>query len=681
MAGCEFDSNNDLTHFKILESQQLQLLQHLGVKEAANQSRKNALIIFNTITFPQNVASLIRDEKPRRDEVPAAWEIRNGQAYAEGFGTPEEVWENTRIHNPSQYNAQEAAAALLGFKLLIDGKAKAVAYPMYDKSGIRYIPVLRRIGNIIINQSNDVGKVSRDLTPVEGADVLRLFNQQHENTSRLALNDKEFPLLVLDETPVVRELQELALGRSLISDQNPFLATQSISKTPELLKQILPKISQRLVIQEEKANHTIEKIPAEKTDQIDRKSPDPISNTIKDAETIANKMVKDAVQTVISSGRFLYESKRQKKRVKKKVPKPAKEPVFKQALIKLIPRPVVAKEHLNKFRIKFRQQVRQVAGLIQPKTQEFFRKLNNPSLKKKKFEGELKSKLESLKVKLILKAREKVVVVLGKIEWKITEKKKPLLQVDKQKATLTSKNAAKREVAEEPRLVPFIKERIKPLEKIRSKARLLLRKIIEKFGLGERALGEKTNRQSEPRKKPLFTALKETVRLKLAEPMKKIVKENKLVRMIGNRVEKEKIKFGKLLLSIFCQVNLPEKALVKINKLVSPIKENWLRLIRSREIIHQPLKVRRKIRQFWFYLNIYLFSKPKKEQAKVGQEIEVKKRPQKLKRQKWSFWLWLVKAISKRRENKIPALNFPKIVSQKKILPKSGVIFVNRTIN
>ena len=626
MAGCEFNPNNDLIHFNLLETQQLEMLRDSGVKNAAEQARKNALIIFNTISFPQNVRSLVRDEIPRKDQIPAAWEIRDGQVCAEGFGSPEEVWENTRIHNPDQFNQKEKDAALLGFKLLLTGEANTVAYPMNDKNGIRYIPVLRRIGNTIINESIDVGKVNRDLTPVEGGDVLRLFQEQHSNTSHLVIKDSDFPLLVLEEPPTVTQLQELALGRSLISDKNPFLATQSISKVPELLKQALPETNQRLAKPEDKVDQIVEKISTEKPEK--------------------SKMNK------------------------------TKPPLFKKTWPNLVPSPEVVKERFTNFAIKIKEQISKTVRLLPQKVEEFAFKLKRLLPKKKHIEPNLKLKPEVVRVNFLSIVKDKAIMALTKIRrtTTITEKPKHIsAPIGKGEIFVRAKVV---KIAVKDTIMQVFREMVKPLEKIKLKIKYLIAKIIEKLSPTKKAtLIQKIHKKTELIKKPLNKALKEVIRIKLVEPMRKIVKENKLISKIVDRAERLKIKFVKLRCKIFRRGNLPEKGLVKINKLAIRIKEKSLWIVKTREIINRSLKLAyKKIKQFWFYLNRFLFRR--KSQAEVGQKNEVKKRPQKLKRQRLSFWLWLVKAISKHRENKIPALNFPKIILRKKILPKSGVIFV-----
>lgn len=236
MAGCEFNVKNDLIRFQILKSQQQQQLlktaTDLRGESLENSAERLALIIFNSVCFPQNVKSYLYGEKKRTDQLIGSWEVLPDRTvFAEGFGTPEEVWENTRIHNPSQFSEREKAAALAGFRLLVSGEADAVFYPMFDKKGVRYIPGMRRVGNTIVNISVDVGKLTGDLTYEEGGDVIRLLHRRQKN-SQIVIVDEKFPLLALKNADIdVSEVQQAALSRRLLSEQSPKLRNQAVVKT------------------------------------------------------------------------------------------------------------------------------------------------------------------------------------------------------------------------------------------------------------------------------------------------------------------------------------------------------------------------------------------------------------------------------------------------------------------
>ncbi len=218
-----YNSQHDITNFNYLLADQKVLLKSLNstlVDDQLNQqAKRRALIIFNTVSFSQNVRSIMSEAK-RDDEVLGVWEIKNGQIIAEGFGTPQQMLEHTKLHNPDAYNEQEAQTILSGFQLLLTGEAETVMYPMFHTDGTRYVPGLKRVGNTIVNVSVDVGKViGRDLTLTEGADVLRMMHNNHVEDSTLT-RDGQFPLLALKKTITTQEVQQTAVSRSLFSVDN-----------------------------------------------------------------------------------------------------------------------------------------------------------------------------------------------------------------------------------------------------------------------------------------------------------------------------------------------------------------------------------------------------------------------------------------------------------------------------
>jgi hypothetical protein len=83
-----------------------------------------------------------------------------------------------------------------------------------------------------------------------------------------------------------------------------------------------------------------------------------------------------------------------------------------------------------------------------------------------------------------------------------------------------------------------------------------------------------------------------------------------------------------------------------------------------------------RIRKFWDYLGSYKIVRFLSNPVRYANNKEVKKKTPRQEKIWLTFKLWLIKAVSMRRENKIPGLSNRKAVAQKRKLPKAGVIFV-----
>lgn len=726
MAGHEFNPQNDLNHFNILESQQLELLQAAGVKDAVRQSRKNALIIFNTVSFPQNVASLVRDEIPRKDQIPAAWEIRDGQVFAESFGTPEEVWENTRKYNPEQFNQKEKDAAMLGFKLLLTGKAKAVVYPMNDKNGIRYIPVLRRVGNTIVNESIDVGKVNRDLTTVEGGDVLRLLNGKHKESSTLVHDDKEFPLLVVDEAPTVTELQELALGRTLLTEQNPVNAVESIFNMPTRSQQTVLESNTRL----NNADVVTHRLQLNFDDSNQRTKVDEIITSKKNTsnslegniaettlllgntiEAVVSNTIKGTVKTAVQVGQFLQENRRQ--RQKQKIAKPEKvrivEPLAtrkKKTVAQFIPRLEVTKVRAEKLMVNFRKQVQKNFEFLRQKPAEIVRKLILPNRKGNQVESRSRPKHETVKTNFATKIIEKTVEVLKqvkklKLPFRKAEEARVLAKYDiskkllfmsgtpsaQVKNTISLKEKASRHIS---RLV------VEPFQKVKHKTRLWVKKAVEILRLKiKKSVPLADFRIVKAIRKPLTKILKEKIKttfhsLKFVAGLVFIERVPKFIGTSREDTIKESSRFTTFARTVIIRINNLYTLKTKLKDQTKSFKKKFDKLNKSKswgaEKILNPIKIKEKIKRpiwlllkkskkFWNYLALYIFTKPNTFMVGFKQGREGKNKPRKLESLWLSFYRWLVKVVSKRRENKILGTNMRTRVKKKK-LPKSGVIFI-----
>ncbi len=694
MAGCKFNPENELTRFNILENQQLGMLATAGIKDAAAIARKNALIIFNTITFPQNLASWLNSEVPRKDQIPAAWEVRDGQAYAEGFGTPDELWENTRIYNPEQFNEKERDAALLGFRLLINGQAKAVAYPMYDKNGIRYIPVLRRVGDTIVNESIDIGKV-RDLTTVEGGDVLRWFNNAHEATSKLAHDDAEFPLLVLEKPPTVEKLRELALGRILLTEQNPQKALESIfdlpsqsSAPPGITEPKLDFVDAVKMGQNThfdiSVHHTIEtagKTP-ERIKKIDSRAiieaVKPVANMAETLVVTGRKITQESIKTILSTSKFFYETRQQKqKKTKMEAEKaragaPISDEISKRP-IQIVSQIDKAKTRIEVWASHIKQQVKQQVEPLVQKTIEIFPKLF-PTKKKKMVEEIRNPKPETRKTSWL----KKITFNRNTQEKKLRDK--PIMQ----------------------QIQRQIREKIvKPVERIRHKTRKFLAGLKIKIIFIKKP-DVATNQEfsyinSNQRQRVI---IEYTLDKKALTRIRKIVSQSKLIKFVVFKVEQIKISFDKVrkiwqlnfqpekvpwvlkkiiiprIIGIGSQLNFRQcvgvKQFSRLRKLFSESRARFVRFYLSLVVTKHQLK---RLKSIWNHPAFVIIPHPQ------TWTVSTKEKKAKLKRSPlqeggWRlFWRWLIKAVSMRRENKIPHLNTKRINPAKKKLPQTGIIY------
>ena len=236
-----YDSKADLFHFDSLFQQQQTLLQIISPSvsetDRLQQARRRALIIFNSIVMPQNVASIFL-EKKRENEVEAKgyYEIRNGELYAEGFGTINEMFENTKKERPHLYNEEEHQAHLKAQELLISGQADMVAMPMFDTNGTRYIFTIKKeqSNGFFKASSIDISKtLGRDLTLVEGGDVVRVMGAFTQNMNCLHNNESNFPLIsIKGKIEFDIELtQRAAATRVLLSQENASMQHQSVFVT------------------------------------------------------------------------------------------------------------------------------------------------------------------------------------------------------------------------------------------------------------------------------------------------------------------------------------------------------------------------------------------------------------------------------------------------------------------
>jgi len=236
-----YDSKADLFHFNSLFQQQQTLLQIISPSvsetDRLQQARRRALIIFNSIVMPQNVASIFQ-EKKRENEVEAKgyYEIRNGELYAEGFGTINEMFENTKKERPHLYNEEEHQAHLKAQELLISGQADMVAMPMFDTNGTRYIFTIKKeqSNGFFKASSIDISKtLGRDLTLVEGGDVVRVMGAFTQNMNHLHNNESNFPLIsIKGKIEFDIELtQRAAATRVLLSHENTSMQHQSVFVT------------------------------------------------------------------------------------------------------------------------------------------------------------------------------------------------------------------------------------------------------------------------------------------------------------------------------------------------------------------------------------------------------------------------------------------------------------------
>lgn len=314
MAMHEFNPTSELIHFNYLLEEQTQLLQSttsLQGDHLKQTAKKQALIIFNTISFPENVRSIVHEESKRKDEVLGAWHIKDGQVYAEGYGTPETLFERTRTHFPELYKEEEAQTALKGFKLLASGEAEEVGYAMFHPDGNRYIARLRRVGDEIINVSVDVGKFGRDLTQTEGGDVIRLLHDRHKQNTEVLDEGNEFPLLVVKNqahTISTQEVQQVAISRSLISDVDHSKKTVSVfvpSQQSESVQE-MPYEQEKVLIGKTE-RHTVEP----------KNHPDHIRSLIQNSEALSRKALKDTRETLVAAGVVILDTLRRKRQEKK----------------------------------------------------------------------------------------------------------------------------------------------------------------------------------------------------------------------------------------------------------------------------------------------------------------------------------------------------------------------------
>lgn len=217
----------EFEHFHHLKKEQKEILATTSLFDTATLEKaahKQALILFNTVTFPQNVKSAM-GERRRDNEVFGTYEIRDGELYAEGYGTLATMLERsreyaTKYNRPDVYNPQEAQALLEAQRILVSGEAPAVAYSMFHETGTRFIPILERKGTTVVVKSIDVGKViGRDLLKSEAEDVLRLLEGRHAKNTRL-IELSGYPLLVMKKALATEEIQHIAAARALISEMD-----------------------------------------------------------------------------------------------------------------------------------------------------------------------------------------------------------------------------------------------------------------------------------------------------------------------------------------------------------------------------------------------------------------------------------------------------------------------------
>lgn len=232
MANHEFNPQSEVDHFGFLVEEQTTLLRahtSLVEDELSGVAKRNALVIFNT-TFGSNIRSLIKEHSRSEEVFGSEFTLINGKLTAEGYGTPETMLARTKAVRPELYNQEEAQAILKGVKLIESGKADAFAYSMHHDSGTRYVAFFEKVGTDTWKpRSVDIGKhIGRDLTQMEGADVIRLLHEKHGNTTRI--EEGKFPLLVICEPKEVsaKEVVETGLMRSFITSADPSKMARSL---------------------------------------------------------------------------------------------------------------------------------------------------------------------------------------------------------------------------------------------------------------------------------------------------------------------------------------------------------------------------------------------------------------------------------------------------------------------
>jgi hypothetical protein len=167
-------------------------------KELQTKAAESATILHNK-RMKMDIRSYTEEVKRQGDNV-TEWTIKDGRLYQEDYDIyMDDMLERTRRYAEESgehnlYNADEHKAMLAMEDMIVSGTADSVLYPTWHPNGVRYMPLMVREGNKVLNTYIDVSRGYRDFTTEEATSLLDTIGKRYGLQTQTS--GTEYPFLV-----------------------------------------------------------------------------------------------------------------------------------------------------------------------------------------------------------------------------------------------------------------------------------------------------------------------------------------------------------------------------------------------------------------------------------------------------------------------------------------------------
>lgn len=154
------------------------------------------------------------EEIKREGDSVTEWTIKDGRLYHEEYDMyMDDMLERTQRfaeesgqHN--LYNADEHKAMLHMEDMIVSGKADSVLYPTWHPNGVRYMPLMVRDGDKVLNAYVDVSRGFRDFSTQEATSLLDTVGRRY-GVSR-HVEGQDYPFLISREKIAYTDVRNAA---------------------------------------------------------------------------------------------------------------------------------------------------------------------------------------------------------------------------------------------------------------------------------------------------------------------------------------------------------------------------------------------------------------------------------------------------------------------------------------